>query len=127
MSTNEIAALIDEPMVSTDQASLDRLKRFGGGKLLSEMVSLYLAAAPERLNAAREGLASNNVKAVEDALHSLKSSSAQLGAMRMRALCEKGEITARNGSLEHIDQLMRALDDEFPRIQSWLESARSAS
>ena len=126
MSANEILALIEEPMASTDQASLDRLKRFGGGKLLGEMVALYLAAAPERLALASDGLAANNVKQVEDALHSLKSSSAQLGAMRMRALCERGEITARAGSLEHVDQLMKALYEEFPRVQTWLESARGA-
>ena len=126
MATNDIEALIEEAMVSTDQESLDRLKRFGGGKLLREMVVLYLAAAPERLDAARDALAAGNVKQVEDSLHSLKSSSAQLGAMRMRALCERGEATARAGSLEHVDKLMKALYEEFPRVRSWLEGAHGA-
>ncbi|MES2178318.1 MAG: Hpt domain-containing protein [Gemmatimonadota bacterium] len=109
---------------STDSASLDRLKRFGGGKLLNEMISLFLSAAPERVDAARSGLAANDVSAVENAMHSLKSSSAQLGALRMQRICEEGEAIARAGSLEGIAALVANLDDELPRVRTWLENAR---
>ena len=111
---------------STDDASLERLKRFGGGKLLGEMISLFLAAAPERIAAARAGLTAQDAGATEMALHSLKSSSAQLGAMRMQRLCETGERIAHTGSLSAVDSIMHDLEDEFPRIQAWLERNRSA-
>ena len=114
-----------EELPSTDQASLDRLKRFGGGKLLHEMVKLFVEAAPERIAAAKAALASNDVKGVEEALHSLKSSSAQLGAMKMQRLCEAGETTARAGSLTNVDVLVQQLEVEFPSIKTWLENACS--
>lgn len=114
----------DGRLPSTDEAALERLKRFGGGKLLGEMISLFLEAAPERLSAARAGLAANDVKATEMALHALKSSSAQLGAMRMQWLCERGEALARAGTLENVADLVRSIEEEFPRVQSWLERAR---
>jgi HPt (histidine-containing phosphotransfer) domain-containing protein len=114
----------DASLPTTDAASLERLKRFGGGKLLGEMISLFLDAAPERIQAARAGLESNDVKATEMALHALKSSSAQLGALRMQRLCEQGENIARAGSLENVAVLVRNLEEEFPRVQSWLERAR---
>ncbi|MEP6729542.1 MAG: Hpt domain-containing protein [bacterium] len=114
----------DVTLPATDAASLDRLKRFGGGKLLSEMIALFLEGAPERMAAARAAVESNDVKAAEMALHSLKSSSAQLGALRMQRLCEKGELIARAGTLDNVAELVAALDEEFPRVQSWLERAR---
>jgi HPt (histidine-containing phosphotransfer) domain-containing protein len=109
----------------TDDASLERLRRFGGGKLLGEMIVLYLEAAPVRIRAALAGLAANDVKETEMALHALKSSSAQLGAMRMARLCERGEAIARAGTLENVAPLVSSLEEEFPRVQSWLEHART--
>ncbi len=114
----------DNNRPTTDDASLERLRRFGGGKLLSEMIALFLLAAPERINAARLGLSANDVKATEMALHALKSSSAQLGALRMQRLCEQGEKIARAGSLDNIAVLVQNLEEEFPRVQRWLERAR---
>ena len=69
----------DADLPTTDDASLERLRHFGGGKLLGEMITLFVQAAPERISAARAGLESNDAKATEMALHALKSSSAQLG------------------------------------------------
>ena len=110
---------------STDVAYLDRLRRFGGGKLLSEMIALFLAAAPERIAAARAGLVGGDAKATEMALHSLKSSSAQLGAMKMQRLSEAGERIAHGGSLDGIESIVKDLESEFPRIQQWLERSRT--
>ena len=115
-----------EELPSTDAASLERLKRFGGGKLLSEMISLFLAAAPERIAAARSGLEAKDANATEMALHSLKSSSAQLGAMKMQRLSEAGERIAHTGSLDGVETIVQDLESEFPRIQQWLERNRSA-
>ena len=115
-----------EELPSTDDASLERLKRFGGGKLLGEMISLFLAAAPERIAAARAGLTTGNANATEMALHSLKSSSAQLGAMKMQRLSEAGERLAHGGSLDGIDSIVKDLEYEFPRIQEWLERSLTA-
>lgn len=115
----------DDGEPATDDASLDRLRRFGGGKLLAEMITLFLAAVPERLDAARNGLASGDVAAIEMALHSLKSSSAQLGAMRMQRLSERGEKQARAGSLDGIAPIIQDLETEFPRVRQWLERART--
>ena len=123
-SINSIATE-DGSLPNTDAAALERLKRFGGGKLLSEMITLFLEAAPERINAALAGLAANDVKATEMALHALKSSSAQLGAMRMQRLCERGEALARSGTLENVALLVSSLEEEFPRVQTWLERART--
>jgi two-component system sensor histidine kinase/response regulator len=116
----------DSELPSTDATALDRLKRFGGGKLLGEMISLFIVAAPERIAAARAGLDAHDANATEMALHSLKSSSAQLGAMKMQRLSEAGERLAHGGSLDGVDSIVQDLEREFPRIQQWLETSRNA-
>lgn len=107
----------------TDSAALDRLKRFGGIKLLREMIAIFLTAAPERLAAVRSGLGTGDVEAVERALHSLKSSSAQLGAMRMQRISEQGEHRARAGATDGLAQLADELDQELTRVRAWLTTA----
>jgi HPt (histidine-containing phosphotransfer) domain-containing protein len=110
---------------ATDDAALDRLRRFGGGKLLNEMIGLFVSTAPERIQAARAGVDTGNVAGAELALHSLKSSSAQLGAMQMQRLSERGEQLARSGTLEGIDSIVDDLESEFARVQIWLDRSRT--
>lgn len=109
---------------ATDVTALDRLRRFGGGTLLGKMVDLFLIAAPERIAAAAEGVAAGDAEGVERALHSLKSSSAQLGALRMQRLSEQGEHLARAGTLDGVTQLTSALEEELARVRTWLTDAR---
>ena len=118
------AAGSGDSLPTTDDASLERLKRFGGGKLLSEMIALFCSAAPERISAARTGVSAGDAHATEQAMHSLKSSSAQLGALRMQRLCEQAEMLARGGSVDQVGALVHELVLAFPRVQSWLERAR---
>ena len=109
----------------TDPEALSRLERFGGPRLLSEMIALYLKSAPERLSAAAAGVAAGDTAAVENALHALKSSSAQLGAVGLSRLCEEGEAIARTGRLESIAELVEMGREEFRLAEAWLDGVRS--
>lgn len=115
----------DAGQPATDDAALDRLRRFGGGKLLNEMIALFVSTAPQRIDAARAGVDGKDAPAAEMALHSLKSSSAQLGAMQMQRLSERGEHLARAGTLDGLDSIVRELDEEFMRVQTWLDRSRN--
>ena len=125
--TDNQSAETDNPigLSATDDAALDRLRRFGGGKLLNEMIGLFVSTTPERILAARSGVDTGNTHAVEMALHSLKSSSAQLGAMEMQRLSERGEQLARASTLDGVDRIVADLEDEFARVQTWLERSRT--
>ena len=126
MTDSQNAELGDSAEQSaTDNAALDRLRRFGGGKLLNEMIGLFVSTAPDRIQAARTGVDTANVAAAEMALHSLKSSSAQLGAMQMQRLSERGELLARAGTLDGVDRIVADLEEEFARVQTWLDRSRT--
>jgi HPt (histidine-containing phosphotransfer) domain-containing protein len=124
--------LAEKDLPATDASALDRLKRFGGGKLLREMIGLFLTAAPERIAAARLGHLAADAPAVELALHSLKSSAAQLGAMRLQRVSERGERLAKEagegrgkgGRLDELPILIQELEEELARVRDWLIRAR---
>lgn len=111
----------EQPAV--DPEALARLERFGGTSLLREMVALYLANAPERMSAVEAALQADDVVAAENALHSLKSSSAQLGAMRLARLCEAGEQVTRSGRLSGVAEVLEAGRAELERVNAWLAEA----
>lgn len=109
---------------ATDAMALDRLRRFGGDRLLGQMIDLFLVAAPERIEAASRARESGDAEGAERALHSLKSSSAQLGALRMQRLSEQGEQRARAGLLDEVAPVASALTEELARVRGWLLDAR---
>jgi two-component system sensor histidine kinase/response regulator len=108
-----------------DDAALARLRRFGGEKLLGEMVLLFFEHAPTRADAARAGVANGDANAVRMALHALKSSAAQLGAMRLHDICAEGEARAGRGMTDGLQQVVADLDAELPRACEWLDKART--
>jgi HPt (histidine-containing phosphotransfer) domain-containing protein len=115
---------LDETEPTTDPRALDRLRRFGGGTLLGEMIGLFLSITPERLATARQALDAGDLPMLERALHSLKGSAAQLGALRLQRLSAEGERLARLGTIDDLPILMQKLEDELPRVREWLITAR---
>jgi len=110
---------------ATDPDALSRLERFGGVKLLDEMIALFLLNAKERLAAAVAGVDAGDAAAIENAMHALKSSSAQLGAMGLSRLSGEAETLARGGTLRDIGGLLDECRQELERAAAWLERVRA--
>lgn len=108
-----------------DAAALARLRRFGGDKLLHDMVALFLEQAPVRVVEARIGVTGGDAAAVRASLHSLKSSAAQIGALRVHDICAAGEGLAATGTVEGLQQVIDELEGELPRACRWLDDART--
>lgn len=89
-------------------ANLAQLDPTGASKLLSRVLTAYrgsLARLLPQLTAARMSLDLGTLKLVT---HTLKSSSASIGALDLSALCGAAELALREGRL---DGLPRILDD----------------
>ncbi|MFL5607140.1 MAG: Hpt domain-containing protein [Gemmatimonadaceae bacterium] len=120
----EEASLAGEEQPANDARALDRLRRFGGGELLGDMIALFLSVGPERVATARHALETQDLSTLERAMHSLKGSAAQLGAVRLQQLSERGERLARLGAVSGVPILMQELDEELARACEWLIMAR---
>ncbi len=105
-----------------DPKSLDRLREWGGEKLLSEMVRLFLENAPQRMEQIRRGAGEGNLDEGERGAHSLKSSAANLGAERLRALSAESEKAASEGDRDTVASLLPQLEEAFSQVITALQS-----
>jgi HPt (histidine-containing phosphotransfer) domain-containing protein len=89
----------DLPLV--DEAVLADLLTSTGDDpaFVRELVETYLAETPEQLEAITAAIDADDADALVRPAHTLKSSSATLGAMRLSALARELEIAGRSGTL----------------------------
>jgi len=81
-----------------DLAVIDGLRELGGEEdpqLLFELIELFLEDAPARLAEMEEALDTQNLDGMRRAAHTLKSSSANMGAVTFSQLCRDLEAAAR--------------------------------
>lgn len=112
-----------DPEVVED-AALDRLLRIGGQEFVLEMIDLFLAHAPERIRSARAALESGDHQTLYRSAHSLKSTSANMGARRLQRLAEQVEGRAAAKDLAPIPPLLEEMAEQFEDVRDRLESER---
>lgn len=101
--------------------ALARLHRFGGESLVRDLSAILLEDVPPRLAAARAGVRRGDARAVQLAVHSVKSSCAQFGAATVAVLCEEAERAARGDDLAGLPALLDRIEEGFASFRGWLE------
>jgi HPt (histidine-containing phosphotransfer) domain-containing protein len=104
-------------------SSLRELQEKGEPDIVEEIGGLFLEHAPQKLSAIRDAAEREDARGLQMAAHSLKSSSAYVGAMRLSALCRELEEMGRSGSVEGAAEKARDLAAEFLRAKAALEEA----
>lgn len=105
-----------------DPNALSRLKEWGGDKLLGQMIRLFLENAPGRMEQIRGGLVGGDPREAEKGAHSLKSSAANIGAMRVRDLAAEVERSTSGGDSASGAHLLPPLEDAFAQAIAALEA-----
>ena len=97
------AAQVDPPMDPTlDVAVLEELSKQVGSdnpELIDELIHIYLDNAPQLIRDMDAALAAGKAKDLMRAAHTLKSSSASLGVLRLSAMSKAVELAARHSEL----------------------------
>ncbi len=89
------------------------LQSSGAPDILSKVIGIYLRDTPKQLENARISLTRNDADAMGKQAHSLKSSSATLGAHALAALCKEMELMGRSGSTENAKDLLSRMEAEY--------------
>ena len=117
MSAEPIDAPVPHPTASSlDQRALAQiraLQRPGKPNVLNKVIGLYLESSAGLLQQIRDAVASADPQALRQAAHSLKSSSANLGAMEVAALCKELEQRGREQRLEDVVKLLQELEIHY--------------
>lgn len=81
-----------------DLQAISALQRPGKPDLLSRIVALFRSQTPPLLDQLEQGLEQDDLEAVAVAAHTLKSSSAHVGARELAERCRQLESVARDGN-----------------------------
>jgi len=118
-----------------DPTYLDNLRQLGelsGKSLAREVVTHFSAETPRRLDRMRQALLHSDGKDLGFLAHSLKGSSAQIGAVRIASLSAEIEEKSENADLtqpavrDDLGDLLAELERELERTMPLLEQAATA-
>ncbi len=101
------------------------LQAGGASGILEELIGLFFEDTPALLEKAREALEEQDGAAAAAAAHTLKSSSANLGATALSSLCRTREEQCRRGDLVGAERTLEEALEEFSRVRSALEGELS--
>ena len=91
-------------------------------EFLKELLHSFLADAERHLNNMKTGLAEKDLGKVMHASHTLKSSSANLGALGLSAFCKTIEIGSRDGVWAGLDEAVTGGLAEFEKVRQEMTS-----
>lgn len=112
----------DSPVI--DPAALDRLREWGGEKLLGQMVELFLENAEARMDQIREGVREGDIDESQKGSHSLKSSAANVGAETVRHLAAEIEGASTRGDSDQVARLLPELEEAYNRACTALQAVK---
>ena len=122
-----------EAGIPTEQQAISRDKMAGalemirmlpgnrGVEILRKVVDIYLTSTPTLLQTMREAESGGDAEKLKAAAHSFKSSSANLGAMRLAGVCLELETLGRAGSTEGALPLLMQAEEEYRMVRDALQ------
>jgi histidine phosphotransfer protein HptB len=100
-----------------DQTIFDNLKSMMGEDFIGELIDVYFEDAPLLIAEMRHALANQDTEVFRRAAHSLKSNSANFGAMRLSAFARELEMMGKDGKLDGASPKIEQLEAEYGQVQ----------
>ena len=89
-------------------------------EVLAEVITRYLEDAPKLLQDLSDGITQGETELVTRTAHTLKSSSAMLGASRLAHLCQELEAKANSDTVEIKAALFSQIQAEYEPVKTVL-------
>ena len=102
-----------------DEATLQRLRELDpGGRtgLLARLFHAYESSALRLLDQLAVARQQVDLPAIRHVTHTLKSSSASIGALHLSQLCAAAEVSARDAQTDGIDEQLDAMRTELDDV-----------
>ena len=93
-----------------------------GNALLERVLQAYVKDTPTHLQTLRLAVAAADPNALRKAAHSLKSSSANVGAEALAQMCKEMEQLGRNDSTEGAADMLAGMEREFQAVRQSLNT-----
>ncbi len=107
-----------------DQAAFDRFFDSLGGdaEFLSELVQAYLDSSPELFASMQQAITSGDAPTLQRASHSLKTGSANFGALAFAAQCKELEDIGKAGMLDNAKEKYSQLQAAYTQVTAALQA-----
>jgi HPt (histidine-containing phosphotransfer) domain-containing protein len=106
-----------------DQDTLNSLRELASPdqpEFLKQLFTLFIESSPTRIQTIQSSLKKNDLNAIAREAHTLKSSSANIGALALSKLCQDLETAARSSNTSVVSleaaKLQAALDSVLAAI-----------
>ncbi len=109
---------------SIDLAMFDKLKQAMGEDYIGEMIDTYLMDTPKTIAKIRQALAEGKVDEMRRAAHSVKSTSANFGAIQFSSLAKDLEALGNANTLEGASELLARLETQYTQVAQDLQRMR---
>jgi HPt (histidine-containing phosphotransfer) domain-containing protein len=119
-----VAAVHAEELL--DPNAWNRLEEMAGGDaaFLAELVETFLEDAPQLLADMRQSVGGGDAAGLRLAAHSLKSNSADFGAMELSGMCRELEGMGKAGTLTGAEEKVGQAEAEYAVVAAALEKMR---
>ena len=104
------------PRLDLSKLEKIRARKKGGVKRVNKLIELYFEHSAQLMTQLRAARDNGDLAAAGDLAHSLKSSSANVGAMCLAALCKQLELAAKQGEEQSPVELLPALEKEYEEV-----------
>jgi len=118
------AAPVEQTTTVIDESVLDNYRRIqqpGKPDIIKRLVDIYLGSSPDILRKISDAGAKGDMERLWQSAHSLKSSSANLGATTLAALCETVEEMGRNNQEDNLLEMIAKIEKEYARVSRELQ------
>jgi HPt (histidine-containing phosphotransfer) domain-containing protein len=92
----------------------------GKPELLTRVINLYRTESPKLMQKLKLAALASDAPEIVRCAHSLKSSSANVGAKLMSRYCEDLEAAARRAEVDDARKILAKIETEFARVQGAL-------
>lgn len=106
-------------------AAFDNLQALGDEEFVVEMIDLFLEAGSEKLDEAKTSFTADDLTTLGRAVHSLKSSAANLGADELSDLARQAELLARQQESAPVGALLPRLEQAFTATRARLTQRKA--
>lgn len=96
------------------------LQQEGKPSLIDKIIGIYLQTTPKLFQELRQALDTSDLQAMRKAAYSLKSSSANLGAIKLSELCREVETLGKTGSTANAVALITNIEHEYREVEKSL-------
>ena len=102
-------------------SAIERLVRLGGEKFAGDMIDLFFSYGGKKIAEARQAQQAGKLVALADAVHPLKSSAGNVGAVLVQELAKEVESSAREQNAELAGTQLNELECAYAAAKKLLE------